>query len=98
MNSSQLFLTSLDSLFHQIQIKGIVHIKMKVLSCCPENLFEFLSSVQHKRRCFEGCWEPNYIAFIVWIKKQRNISKYLLLCSTEKSEWHTFGSTWRWIL
>jgi len=23
------------------------------------NLYEFLSSVEHKRRCFKECWWPN---------------------------------------
>uniref|UniRef100_A0A673KXR9 Protein kinase C n=1 Tax=Sinocyclocheilus rhinocerous TaxID=307959 RepID=A0A673KXR9_9TELE len=45
-------------------VKGVVHPKMKILSFFTHpqvvlNLYEFLSSVEHKRRYVEECWQAN---------------------------------------
>jgi len=44
-------------------LEGIVHQKMKILSLFTHpyvvpNLFEILSSIEHKIRYFEECWKP----------------------------------------
>ncbi len=46
------------------RLKGTVHPKKKILSSLihqqiVSNLYEFLSSVEHKIRYFEECWESN---------------------------------------
>jgi len=49
--------------FINMIIKGILHPKMKILSFThPQvvaNLYEFLSSAEHKGRCFEERLGPN---------------------------------------
>jgi len=49
------------------------------------NLYEFLSSVDHKRWYFEECWYPDS-SNLLFFSDYRNIilQKYLHLCSAEE--------------
>ncbi len=64
---------------HKASLTGIVHPKMKILSFTnPQvvsNLYEFLSSAEHKRWDFEECWETNSCQLwlpMVWEKYYAN--------------------------
>jgi len=53
---------------------------------CLAKRFDFLSSVEHKRRYFEECWyQTTRLVTTVCLPLYGHLSKYHLLCSTEES-------------
>jgi len=71
------------------EVKGVVHPTSFDHSLFVLNLFEFLSSVEHKRKYFEECWHPNSswspLTSIVFFRYTMEVNgdQQLYLCSTE---------------
>jgi len=98
--------------------KGIVHLKKKFISSCTHpqvvsNVYEFLSSAEHKWRYFEECQEPN--SWTHWFPYETTISYYgsqwrpstvwlptffkisPFFCSAEERNSYRFETTWGWV-
>ncbi len=85
----------------QLQLKRTVYIKMNILSSFTHphvvpNIYEFIYSVEHKRRYFEKAklfWLTLYAKTVQTFSP----SKYLLLCSTEERTSYRFIITREWV-
>ncbi len=94
-----------------LNIKGIVHPKMKILSSFTHpqvvpNLYECLYSAEHKGRYSELFWYSEIFSIffptmeVNGAPKQPGYklsSKYLPLCSAEQRHSYRFGTTWGWV-
>ncbi len=93
----------------ELKLKGIVHPKMKIHPQVVPNLYEYLSSAEHKGRYSEECGKQSSsgapltsIAFfsptveVNGAPKQPGYklsSEYLPLCSAEQRHSYRFGTT-----
>ncbi len=90
-------------------LKGIVHPKMTILSSFTHpqvvpNLYTFICSAEHKRRCSEECGKQSSIFFPTMEVNGAperlcfpHSSEHLPLCSAEQINVYRLGTTWGWV-